>query len=508
MGLLLNPTWWSDGSVSPPATWQSDTLGGGVLPPFAWATLQGDKRFYFKSIGGGGIAANPAITYIGADLFNVACTPGNPGVFQLQASTQVPSPVALANGLPVVLETVGGSLPGGFSANVVYYTVSVNSQSNTFELSATKGGSAINAASAGAGLTARFPPSNAGWDNAGELFGTVRFAYQIVTAPTDGSTLEFWYTTGSGKQSLANGGGTTVTVPLTSTVGATGVVSVVVDNATELVWGITATNDVGLGAEVAIGEGLTDSTYGNVIFNGTGPVVGDYPTLASLRTRMLIRTGFANQTSNPPPGVAALYNDFLYSAQKQIFLRWPGLPTRHYFKWDMYQGQRMYGLKGNTDDIYNAFTLAVRKGIQWAGVKDDRGTWTPVIGGIDPTIYTLVQQYGRPIKYEIRDVIEVFPAPDTHYELWILGQRELESFVNDGDTTTIDGELVFMTALAMAKTHYGQPDAQAAVQSAVTYLGELVAATHTNKRYIPGSTPILPVVQPTLLQFLGGSSNP
>jgi hypothetical protein len=509
MGILLQPTWWTDGSVSPPAAWQDDTVGGATRPPFAWETLQGDRRFYFKSIGSGGIAANPANTYIGNCVYGVTCMPGTPAVFQIQFSTAVPMPVALANGVTVVLEaSAGGSIPDGFSANTVYYMVNVDTGTNLFELSASPGGSAIDATTAGAGLSGRVPPSNAGRNNEGELFGTVRFAYQIIAATDDSSTLQFWYRTGSGLQSLSYGDGTTQTVNLTSTVGATGVVSVPIGLATELVWGITATNDIGHGAEVAIGEGLTDSTYGNVIYNGTGPDPEDYPTLAQLRTRLLIRTGFATTASNPPPGVALLFNDFLFNAQKRIYLRYPTLPTRHFFKWDMSTGQRMYGLKDNTDDIYKAYTLMFRKGVQWAGIRDDRGTWTPIVNGIDPSLYTMVTQYGRPVKYEVRDVIEVFPAPDDHYELWLLGQRNLEPFIADSDQTTIDGELVFMTALGVAKTHYGQPDAQSCVQAADLYLGELVAATHLSKRYIPGSVPILPVVKPQLIQFLGGSGNP
>ena len=55
------------------------------------------------------------------------------------------------NGQTVILEAVTGvSLPGGFSADTVYYVVSASG--DTFSLAATSGGSAITVTSDGAGI--------------------------------------------------------------------------------------------------------------------------------------------------------------------------------------------------------------------------------------------------------------------------------------------------------------------------------------------------------------------
>jgi hypothetical protein len=53
------------------------------------------------------------------------------------------------NGTPVLVESQGGSLPGGLSADTTYYVI--NATTNTFKLSATLGGSAIDLTSNGTG---------------------------------------------------------------------------------------------------------------------------------------------------------------------------------------------------------------------------------------------------------------------------------------------------------------------------------------------------------------------
>jgi hypothetical protein len=107
----------------------------------------------------------------------------------------------------------------------------------------------------------------------------------------------------------------------------------------------------------------------------------------------------------------------------------------------------------------------------------------------------------RPARYEIRNAIELYPMPDQTYFLWIRGHFGLMAFAADSDKTTIDAELVFLSALANAKAHYGQPDANNIQAEANTYRGELIAATHQTAHYIPGTIAVPPAVRPTLIQF-------
>ena len=89
----------------------------------------------------GGMGPNGATT---ANAYLFSCPTASPGVFTAPGS-------AYSNGQTVVIfPGVGSGIPGGFTAGTVYYVVSAAGA--TFELSATSGGAAINASSAGSGI--------------------------------------------------------------------------------------------------------------------------------------------------------------------------------------------------------------------------------------------------------------------------------------------------------------------------------------------------------------------
>lgn len=228
-----------------------------------------------------------------------------------------------------------------------------------------------------------------------------------------------------------------------------------------------------------------------------------YPsqTLAQLRVRMMRRLGFSNQATNPPPGMAALIDEFLTSAQTFLYRRYPALHTRRFFRWKLSPGLRFYSLKDNDDDVLSNFHLDPAKKVEWAGIQDTRNVWYPLVKGIPPQLYTMIDKPWRPARYDIRQGIEIYPAPDQTYWLWLRGHFGLLSFAADGDQTTIDSELVFLHALANAKAHYGQPDAESVATQADVYRKELIAGTHQTAHYVPGTTALPPAVRPTLVEF-------
>ena len=68
---------------------------------------------------------------------------------------------------------------------------------------------------------------------------------------------------------------------------------------------------------------------------------------------------------------------------------------------------------------------------------------------------------GNPQKYERRDQFELWPVPSsTDFTLRIDYIRTLTPMVVSADRTSIPSEPVFLHALANAKAHYRQPDAQ------------------------------------------------
>jgi hypothetical protein len=231
-------------------------------------------------------------------------------------------------------------------------------------------------------------------------------------------------------------------------------------------------------------------------------------TLADLQSRIMVRLGFANQAANPPPGMPALVQDFLISAQKFLYKRYMQLHTKRMFRWKINPGQRFYSLQDSDQDTLWSNDLGVvnplmdaQKRIEWAGIQDTRNVWYPLIQGIPPQLYTMITKPWRPARYELRNCIEVYPMPDQTYWLWFSAHFGLLPFENPDDLTTIDSELVFLHALANAKSHYGQPDANNIEAQANAYRAELIAATHQTAHYLPGTIAVPPAVRPTLIQF-------
>jgi hypothetical protein len=247
------------------------------------------------------------------------------------------------------------------------------------------------------------------------------------------------------------------------------------------------------------------NAFDPISYNATRLDFSGFPsaTLAQLRYRVLVRLGFASQAANPPSGMTALINDFLVSGQQLLYRRYTALHTRRFFRWKVNPGQRFYSLKDNDEDVLSNFHLDPSKKIEWVGIQDSRNVWYPLIKGISPQLYTMITKPWRPARYDIRQAIELYPAPDQTYGLWMRGHFGMLSFVNDTDVTTIDSELLFLHALANAKAHYGQPDANNIESQANVYRAELIAGTHQTAHYIPGTMPVPPAVRPSLISFQG-----
>lgn len=224
-------------------------------------------------------------------------------------------------------------------------------------------------------------------------------------------------------------------------------------------------------------------------------------TLSNLRTRMMRQLGFSAMVNNPPPGMTELLNEHLYAAQKFLYRKYSELRTKRFFNWQMTPGTRFYCYNSNVEDMAGLH-LDPYKSLDYVGVVLTNGAWIPLSEGIPPTVYTMVTKQGIPARYERRQCIEVFPAPNDYYQLVVKGHFGLQAFAADGDYTTIDAEAVFLYALAIAKAQYQKNDAATTAQLAKDYIGQLVAGTHGRNRYVPGTVPTVPAVQPVFLPLV------
>lgn len=205
-------------------------------------------------------------------------------------------------------------------------------------------------------------------------------------------------------------------------------------------------------------------------------------TLKELRGRMMRRLGFGAQVNNPPPGMTDLLNDFLQEAQRFLYRRYDVLRTERFYSWPLTAGIRMYDFAENMEACTKV--MDPRK-VTWVGVIRG-GIWTQLECGIPPELYSN-EPGGWPLRYEIRQCIEVWPMPvNTEGKLVVKGHFGLEAFAADTDKTTIDDQLVFSLALANAKAHYGRPDAGNPIQQMEAMMLGYVAGSHNTRRYIPG----------------------
>jgi len=220
-------------------------------------------------------------------------------------------------------------------------------------------------------------------------------------------------------------------------------------------------------------------------------------TLQQMRNRLARRLGFSVQVSMGalPPGMPELLDDFIRSTHELMYQRYSVMRLRRMFTWDMVAGQRFYDIDGNRDDcprILNPDKL------EWVGISQGDSSWRPLVCGINPVLYGSAAT-GIPSHYEIRQCIEVWPAPtDDTWQLRIKGDFGPTTLETDDDVLTVDPEAVFLQALANAKAHYGQADAANYASQATAYVRSRVAGSHQTRRYIPGSCVQPPAVRPLL----------
>jgi hypothetical protein len=335
--------------------------------------------------------------------------------------------------------------------------------------------------------------------------GTMALTWQVAQLAGDGSYAYLEYSTDGGATFttviLSNGlesGLITVALPANTglQVNVTFAGGAPTVGAPEMAVAVAITRNADQGPTFDYPNPLNPAAYNGVCVDAPG-----YDTLSTLQTRMLIRLGFSNQTTNPPPGMLQLLTEFLQSAQNFLYRRYNQLRNKRFFRWKLVPGQRFYSLLDNDEDVLCNYAMEPSKAIDWAGVQDTRNVWYPLIQGIPPQLYTMIAKPWRPARYDLRQGLEVYPAPDQTYFLWMKAHFGLQSFVNPDDMTTIDSELVFLHALANAKAHYGQPDAENIEAQANVLRLELVAVTHQSARYVPGTVAVPPAVRPTLIQY-------
>lgn len=234
-------------------------------------------------------------------------------------------------------------------------------------------------------------------------------------------------------------------------------------------------------------------------------------TLSDLRTELNARLGFAQQQVTGGP-VGTLFDSFLQDAQEELYWQYTWDELRYIWAVPCVASQNLYAVPPlyTSTPVGYAPTLEPRKILSVHCVVGTQ--WRPMQEGIDPALYTISVTPTFPLRYARRGnqkqtdnpqmvspIFEVWPTPSGTPTLQFEGYQQLMPFAADGDYSTLDARMVFLYALAMAKAHLSQPDANAAAQAANAYLAKMRAADHGQRRYIPGDSraaylPPLPVL--------------
>ncbi len=195
----------------------------------------------------------------------------------------------------------------------------------------------------------------------------------------------------------------------------------------------------------------------------------------------------ADRMKRGPVGSTQLANSFLHSAQTFLFDKVASFRQSRYYRWPLEAGVRFYDFDGNDDECGKKM---VPETVEWVGVSEGpegNDRWRELWCGIEPTLYTGGIRNSMPQRYEMRQCIEVWPAPDGREAyLRVKAKFGLSRFTEDDDETTIDPELVLLQALAMAKAHYNHPDASSYAGMVQSRIGDITAGSHHTRRYIPG----------------------
>lgn len=180
-----------------------------------------------------------------------------------------------------------------------------------------------------------------------------------------------------------------------------------------------------------------------------------FRTLGDLRGELLARLGMGGMG---PSGGAnqALIDSFLRNGQEQLYWLqdWRFLTEFE---------DKTLGVGQNLIDYPNSCERSQRVlRVEYPYNE----MWTRLDEGITTEMWSTMETLSYPSRYERYAQIQMYPKADQLYTIRIWYMKDLARFTESGDNATLDDSMVFLHALANAKAHYRQPDAQ-------TYQGQL-----------------------------------
>lgn len=211
-------------------------------------------------------------------------------------------------------------------------------------------------------------------------------------------------------------------------------------------------------------------------------------TLAELRTQLQLRLGFMT-TGPAAQHNAPLLEGLLMSAHAHVLLELGTASAAPRTSWlECIEGEALYDLNDDAADrsidperihslhLYDTqqpAPLHQLHQLHHIGAHIERGM---------PTHYA--HEGGQ---------LRLHPAPDAPYRVAIFHSTASAPFAAPQHRSTAPDELVLLHALAVAKAHYRQPDAQIALSAYQLQIARHKAAQHGNVRYFDAAAQPQPV---------------
>lgn len=201
-------------------------------------------------------------------------------------------------------------------------------------------------------------------------------------------------------------------------------------------------------------------------------------TLAELRTELRARLGFI-QSGPAAAGNTGTLNSFLQEAHDFVYDELKPSPARKQTAIRLMPGQWLYDYHNDKEDE------PIDPGtVSKVWLESDGRTIGALVQGIAPHLRAF-ESRSYPTRYDtLNGQMELWPVPERQYDLFIEYLAPKPRFVQDQDRPGVPDRLIFLYALANAKAHYRQPDAQAAGASFSKMLASAKAKQHENRRYV------------------------
>lgn len=180
-----------------------------------------------------------------------------------------------------------------------------------------------------------------------------------------------------------------------------------------------------------------------------------YRTLETLRAELLARLGMGGMGASGGANQSSI-DSFLRNGQAQLYRLqdWKHLIT--------YTDKTL----GVSQNLLDYPELAARDKRLLRIEVLQSGRWQQMHEGITTSMWDTMESLSSPVRYERYAQILFYPKADQEYTIRFWFISDLLPFTENAHVATLDDDMVFLHALANAKAHYRQPDAQ-------TYQGQL-----------------------------------